>query len=242
MAWTCCGGGGSYAVDIGWDRATRVEARDFSCWIQLTIKQRRKPTRQREAFAPGGGVPNPVTGKPSAGDGYALTTVVHSETVLRGFYDFHRDAGSGPILNPFPLDLSCRAGRANAHHNPMDEWRPERVGVTARRFGGGFPRDPGRSVQRVVRGAVVELRSRSGGVLDLHRRRASELLGVRQCDVDPGQQLITVVRKGSRAMQQVPASATRSCGYGCIRSSCGARFLLDGFNRSGGPGVGPIGR
>jgi site-specific recombinase XerC len=37
--------------------------------------------------------------------------------------------------------------------------------------------------------------------------RASELLGVRQCDVDPGQQLITVVRKGTRAAQQVPASA-----------------------------------
>ena len=30
---------------------------------------------------------------------------------------------------------------------------------------------------------------------------------MRQCNVDPGQQLITVVRKGSRAMQQVPASA-----------------------------------
>ncbi len=26
--------------DVGWDRATRVEARDFSCWIQLTVKQR----------------------------------------------------------------------------------------------------------------------------------------------------------------------------------------------------------
>jgi site-specific recombinase XerD len=37
--------------------------------------------------------------------------------------------------------------------------------------------------------------------------RASELLGVRQCDIDPGQQLITVVRKGTRVMQQVPASA-----------------------------------
>jgi hypothetical protein len=109
-----------HAVDIGWDRATRVEARDFSCWIQLTIKQRRKPTPGNARRSPrAAGVPNPVTGKPSAGDGYALTTVVHSETVLRGFYDFHRDAGSGPILNPFPLDLSRRAGRANAHHNPM---------------------------------------------------------------------------------------------------------------------------
>lgn len=37
--------------------------------------------------------------------------------------------------------------------------------------------------------------------------RAAELLGARGCDVDPGQQLITVVRKGSRAVQQLPACA-----------------------------------
>jgi integrase len=36
--------------------------------------------------------------------------------------------------------------------------------------------------------------------------RASELLGVTCADSDPGQQLITVVRKGSRALQQLPAS------------------------------------
>ena len=36
--------------------------------------------------------------------------------------------------------------------------------------------------------------------------RASELLGTSCGDVDPGQQLVTVVRKGSRAVQQLPAS------------------------------------
>jgi DNA-binding SARP family transcriptional activator/integrase len=36
--------------------------------------------------------------------------------------------------------------------------------------------------------------------------RASELLGVRCGDLDVGSQLITVIRKGSRALQQVPAS------------------------------------
>jgi site-specific recombinase XerD len=36
--------------------------------------------------------------------------------------------------------------------------------------------------------------------------RAAELLGLRCGDVDSGQQLITVIRKGSRALQQVPAS------------------------------------
>jgi hypothetical protein len=28
------------AVDVPWDRARRVEARDFSCWIQLAVKPR----------------------------------------------------------------------------------------------------------------------------------------------------------------------------------------------------------
>jgi len=35
--------------------------------------------------------------------------------------------------------------------------------------------------------------------------RAAELLGATVGDVDPGQQLITVVRKGTRVMQQLPA-------------------------------------
>ena len=37
------------AVDVAWDRATRAEARDFSCWIQLTVKQRMQTTRPRAA-------------------------------------------------------------------------------------------------------------------------------------------------------------------------------------------------
>ena len=36
--------------------------------------------------------------------------------------------------------------------------------------------------------------------------RAAELLGARRADADPGQQLITVIRKGTRALQPLPAS------------------------------------
>ena len=42
--------------------------------------------------------------------------------------------------------------------------------------------------------------------MGLHRARASELLGLTCGDVDPGQQLITVVRKGTKALQLLPAS------------------------------------
>ncbi|KOX32998.1 integrase [Saccharothrix sp. NRRL B-16348] len=198
-----------HAVDVGWDRATRLEARDFSCWIQLAVKQRKQNPEPRNGSptAKTVGAPNPVTGKPALRDGYAPATVAHSETVLRGFYDFHRDAGTGPILNPFPLDASRRARRAHAHHNPMDEWKHERTG----RYRPSVPRRIPRAIPddrfNELFAALSSNRDRalvafwvSTGV------RASELLGVRHCDVEPGQQLITVLRKGSRAAQQVPAS------------------------------------
>ena len=64
----------------------------------------------------------------------------HSETVLRSFYEFHRDAGSGPIINPFPLDRSRRAGRAHAHHNPMEQHGNERSGRYRPRVPSRIPR------------------------------------------------------------------------------------------------------
>jgi site-specific recombinase XerD len=198
------------AVGVGWDRASRAEARDFSCWIQLTAKQALQTSRPKAARWSGraAGPPNPVTGKPAAGDGYAPATVAHSETVLRRFYDFHRDTGTGPLLNPFPLDVSRRAGRARAHHHPMDEWGHERVG----RYRPVVPR-------RVPRAIPDEWFNRLFAALPSDRdralvafwistgARASELLGMRQGDIYPGEQLISVVRKGSRARQQLPASA-----------------------------------
>src|SRR6266498_2892688 len=93
-----------WAVEIGWDRATRAEARDFCCWML-------------------------VAGKPGPGRSYASRTRVHSETVLRGFYDFHQDAASGPMVNPFPLVRGRRHGRAHAHHNPIEPYRDERGGL-----------------------------------------------------------------------------------------------------------------
>ena len=198
------------AVDVAWDRAARAEARDFSCWIQLTVKQRLQtswPRAARWSSRPAG-APNPVTGKPSSGDGYAPSTVAHSETVLRRFYDFHRDAGGGPVLNPFPLDASRRGRRAHAHRNPMDEWKPERTGryrpVVPKRIPRAIPDDWFSRLFVALPSdrdrALVAFWISTGA-------RAAELLGMRQCDVYPGEQLISVVRKGSRAVQQLPASA-----------------------------------
>jgi site-specific recombinase XerD len=197
------------AVGVGWDRASRVEARDFSCWIQLTAKQRLQTSRPRAARLSSRmtGAPNAVTGKPAAGDGYAPSTVAHSETVLRRFYDFHRDGGTGPVLNPFPLD-SSRRGRRHAHHNPMDGWAPEKAGryrpVVPKRIPRAIPDEWFNKVFASLPSdrdrALVAFWISTGA-------RASELLGMRQCDFRPGEQLISVVRKGTRAVQELPASA-----------------------------------
>src|SRR5437899_3343158 len=49
--------------------------------------------------------------------------------VVEAVSAFPRDAGSGPILNPFPLDRSRRDRRAHTHHNPMEPHRNQRVGL-----------------------------------------------------------------------------------------------------------------
>src|SRR6185312_11057910 len=152
--------------------------------------------------------PNPVTGKAALGPGYAPATIVHSETVLRGFYDFQRDLGAGPILNPFPLDIAHRSERANAHHNPMDAATHDRVGRYRPKAPQRIPRAIPDERFNTLFAALPSNRDRALVAFWISTgARASELLGVRQCDIDPGQQLITVVRKGSRALQQLPAAA-----------------------------------
>lgn len=198
-----------WAVEVPWDRATRIEARDFSCWIQGALKPARGSGNDTPAprVRSGSGGVNPVTGKPLLGPGYAVSTVRHSETVLRSFYEMHREEGTGPVINPFPLRQSRRGGRPNAHHNPMRPFRNEPAGRYRPRAVTRLPRS---IPDRLFDELFARLRSdRDRALVALWVSsgvRAAELLGLRQGDVDPGQQLITVVRKGSRAVQQVPAS------------------------------------
>lgn len=190
-----------WALGVSWDRAGRSEARDFSRWLQIAGVPVRTHWRHHD---------DQVEGDPPAevpGRAYSASVRAHSETVLRGFYDFHREVGTGPILNPFPLDRSRRGRRAHAHQNPMEPQRNERVGLYR-------PSVPSRVPRSVPDPQFNEIFAR----LPSHRdralvafyvstgARASELLSVTQGGVEPGRQLITVVRKGSGAEQQLPAS------------------------------------
>jgi site-specific recombinase XerC len=170
-----------WSIQIRWDRATRVEARDFCRWLAVAGHR---------------------------GDGYSVAVRAHSETVLRTFYDFHRDVGTGPMLNPFPLDRSRRGGRAHAHHNPMEPYRGEKTGLYR-------PRPPRRIPRSIPDEEFNEIFARLPSNRDRALvafyvstgARASELLSATQGGVDPGRGLITVVRKGTREIQELPASS-----------------------------------
>ena len=97
------------AIEVPWEQATRVEARDFTRWVQVAAKPARPHWRYRDesaqsrpTLAKAPASPNPVTGKAPPGMKYAPATAAHSETVLRSFYEFHLEAGSGPMVNPVP--------------------------------------------------------------------------------------------------------------------------------------------
>jgi site-specific recombinase XerD len=138
---------------------------------------------------------------------YAASVRAHNETVLRGFYEFHREVGTGPILNPFPLDRGRGGRRAHAHQNPMEPNRNERSGLYR-------PTVPTRIPRSVPDAEFNEIFARLGSHRDRALvafyvstgARASELLSATVGGVDPGRQLISVVRKGSRAIQELPAS------------------------------------
>ena len=128
--------------------------------------------------------------------------------MLRGFYDFHRELGSGPLLNPFPLDRSRQGRRAHAHHNPMEVHPNERTGRYRPTVPSRIPRSIPDSEFNDIFARLPSHRDRALVAFFVSTgARAAELLSVTNVGVDPGRQLITVVRKGSGAAQELPASS-----------------------------------
>ena len=189
-----------WAAGVCWDQATRAEARDFCRWLVVAGKPVRPHWREQR---PGPDVPGPASGQ-----AYAPSVRAHCETVLRSFYDFHVGAGTGPLVNPFPLDRSRRSGRANAHHNPMEPYRRERSGLYRPVVPSRIPRSIPDEEFNAIFAALGSHRDRALVAFYVSTgARASELLSATGGGTDPGRQLITVVRKGTRALQQLPASA-----------------------------------
>ena len=187
-----------WAIGIAWNHATRVEARDFCRWMLVAGKPSRPHWRR----------PNEVPERSSGAVAYAPSARAHAETVLRGFYDYHLEVGTGPLVNPFPLDRSRRGARAHAHHNPMEPHRNERSGRYRPRLADRIPRAVPDAEFNEIFARLPSHRDRALVAFYVSTgARPSELLSATQGGVDPGRQLITVTRKGTRAIQELPASS-----------------------------------
>ncbi|MFZ2176385.1 MAG: site-specific integrase [Rhodococcus sp. (in: high G+C Gram-positive bacteria)] len=191
------------AVEVPWDKATPAEARDLVLWLGHTTKQRRL---KRTASATTAGTVNPVTRKRHLDDHYQPRTIRHNNAVVRSFYEFWMDQGEGPLINPVRLDR-MRGRRANAHRNPLEPFRPEgRV-----RYNPKPPKPAPRAMpDQRWQELFANLRSnRDRALLSIaisNGARAAELLGLRNVDLDWGEQLVRVHRKGSGSPQWLPAS------------------------------------
>ena len=182
------------AVAVTWDRATRVEVRDFVLWMRFT------PTARRGAATAG-------TSGTSSGAGYAAATINHNLAVLRGFYTDRLAAGLGPLVNPVPDRLGRGGQRDGAHHNPMQARMHSRRAPLRQKLPAGLPRSlPDQLFDALF--AVMGC-DRDRALLAFYvssGARASELLGVTLDRVDVGGQRIGVHRKGSGRLQWLPAS------------------------------------
>ncbi|RFA06577.1 hypothetical protein B7R21_19525 [Subtercola boreus] len=171
------------AVGVPWQRAGRIEARDFVLWMRLV-------------------------GPTGRGSGYAPATINHALAVVKMFYTDRAALGEGPLVNPVP-EASGRDGqRLQAHHNPMQPYRPGPRAPFRQKLPELVPRSlPDRKFDELF----AAMRSdRDRALLAFYvstGARAAELLGVTTALIDPGEQRIGVHRKGSGRLQWLPASA-----------------------------------
>jgi site-specific recombinase XerD len=188
---------------VGWERAERTDVRAFV----EHLREAPNPQRHRRSDVPPAGSINPRTGKPTAGDHYAARTINHQLSVLFGFYEHTCSAGMGPLVNPVPAQRGRGGGRVFAHHNPMEDFVVRRRATyrqkTPKPTWRAIPDDAAEQLFSALRchrdRALISFWLSTGA-------RAAELLGLCHGDLDVGARTITVVSKGSRAREAIPAS------------------------------------
>jgi integrase/recombinase XerC len=185
-----------WATECRWDQASERVVRDFVLWA-----------RQADKFTGAKNLPGPrlpvnrVTGKKVQTARYAPATINHTLSAVHEFYEFHRERGEGPLVNPVPV-----AGRLHGHHNPMDDFAPTRRRALRQKDSQPLPRAiPDASFNELFR-KLKSHRDRALAAFYVSSgARASELLGLTGDMINYGDQLIGVVRKGG-ARQWLPAS------------------------------------
>ena len=186
-----------WAVEVAWNRATRIEARDFCRWMLVSGKPSRphwrRPHEVPDRVVDRGGLRG--VGAGARRDGAARFLRVPS----RG--------GQRADRQPVPAASVAAGQRAHAHHNPMEPHRKERTGLYRPTVPSRIPRSIPDEEFNEIFARLPSNRDRALVAFYVSTgARASELLSATRGDVDPGRQVIAVVRKGTRAMQELPAS------------------------------------
>jgi integrase/recombinase XerD len=197
------------AIGVVFDEATRGDYSDFMRWLQAAGKT---GGARRARNEPGQRRLNRETGKMAPDDRqFDPATLAHSRIVLHEFYEFLLDHGQRPLINPIPHSRRRDQGqlRNYPHHNPLEEF--DRSRGRRRRYDPpdpkGTPRHlPERHWDQVWAElscdrdrALVKVATDCGA-------RPSELLGMKGADIDWGEALIHVLRKGGARRQWLPVS------------------------------------
>ena len=191
------------AVEVEWDKATSAEVRDFVLWLAQAEKPRRSP---RTASALTAGTTNAITGKTYLDDRYQPRTTRHSNAVLRTFYEFWIELGEGPLVNPVRL-RRIKGRRPNEHSSSLEPLRTEGRILYNPKLPKRKPRAMPDERWNELFAALGSNRDRAILALAISTAaRASELLGLRGVDLDWGDHLVRVFRKGTGAEQWLPAS------------------------------------
>jgi site-specific recombinase XerD len=181
------------AVDTPWERATRVDSRDFVLWMRFAAK-----------LTPGDGAPAARSAGPG---GYAPATINHNLAVLRSFYADRIATGHGPLVNPVPEAVGRGGQRLGAHHNPMRPAERHRRAPLRQKLPARLPRSLPDHLFDALFAVLGSDRDRALLAFYVSTgARASELLGVTTERIDVGAQRIGVHRKGSGRLQWLPAS------------------------------------
>lgn len=196
------------AVGVAFDEAARSDYTDFRRWLihhGKTGGSRRPPSGRTS-----GARMNRITGKSGPHDSqFDPATIRHSRVVLHEWYEFLRDRGLRPIVNPIPHSRRRdRDGRrVDAHHNPLEPFR----NAGSRRVDPPKPETTPRHLSDAQFDAVwAELtcdRDRAMVKVSVDCGiRPGELVTMRGEDIDWGNALVHVVRKGGRKVQWLPVS------------------------------------
>ncbi|MEH0586830.1 tyrosine-type recombinase/integrase [Streptomyces sp. B21-106] len=191
-----------WLLNVTWDKATEGEVAVIVGWLRTAPNPQRRRTRPD---TPQPGSVNPRTGKRYLKAGYAPATINHALTVVASFYDFHRDLGNGPLMNPVPVSEARR--RALAHRSPAEAVPAFRRSRLRQRVPATEPRAIPDAMWDEFFAAMNHDRDRAAVLLYVSSgARASELLGVTPADVDWPAQIVYVVSKGTKLREPIPAS------------------------------------